>query len=363
MLKVLKLTNFRNHKKLSIELDPNSTVLLANNGSGKTNILESISLLSTQKSFRTVTEFEYIDFNIENNYHDDDYAKINGQVDDDQIELLLNKNKSTNRIKKILKINNVVRKKTDQSHELKVIVFSPEDLRLLTGSPARRRDYLDFVISQVDVEYKKSLTAYAKNLKQRNKLLQSIEYSQYQVDYAGFDAALKFWDDQIIQNADTIQNRREIFFEYLNGNIQKYSEIYNGYNLKAIYKKSLINKNVLLKNRTKEIIMGNTKFGPQKDDFEFLLFKKGNWLNAKTTISRGEQRIAILIIKYIERDFLVSRTGIKPIILLDDIFSELDNNYRSELVRFLENYQSVITSADENNLPFELKSKSKIVSF
>ena len=360
MLKLLKLINFRNHKNRTIEFHKNCTILLADNGSGKTNILEAISLLAIQKSFRSVTEYEYIDFNIENNYHEEDFAKIESQVSDDKLELLLNKNKRTNRIRKVLKVNDVLRKK-NQRYPLKVIVFSPEDLRLLTGSPTRRREYLDFIISQVDVEYKNALSAYAKNIKQRNKLLSSIDYQQYLSQKDHYDSSLLFWDNQVVSNAEIIQAKRSAFIDYINNNIKEYSRIYKGYDLKIVYKQAPITHDLLRRNRDKEIVMGVTKFGPQKDDFEMTLFKNGHWLNAKTTISRGEQRIAILILKYIERDFILSRTGIKPLILLDDIFSELDNNYRTELVKFLEGYQSVITSADENNLPDVLLCESKVI--
>lgn len=353
MLSKLKLINFRNYRNQTFNFLDSCNVFIAPNGKGKTNILESISLLATSKSFRSVKESDYINFNLEDNYHHTDFAIIDAVMDQDRLELILNKNKSTGRIQKQYKINGAVRKKTDIGH-LKVVSFAPEDLYMLTGSPTRRRDYLDFVVSQKNTKYKNNLSTYIKCLKQRNKHLESITLNNYQNNKDYVNSELEFWDSKAVELAENIQREREIYIDYINENAKKYTNIYRNCQLEIKYKKSLISKSTIEENREIEILTGITKSGPQKDDFMVFLHKQNRYLNAKTNISRGEQRVAILILKYIERDFIEKHTKIKPLLLLDDIFSELDNEYREKLTHFLRNHQSFITSADRNNLPTKL---------
>lgn len=335
MIKKLNLKNFRSFTKASFDFSDKINIINAPNASGKTNILESIFLLSTGKSFKAKVEEEMINY-------DEEIARVDGQTDDTKLEVVLTrgfidigKNTPEKVAKKKLMVNGISRRMIDFSSNLKVTLFLPEDLDLVTSSPSIRRKFLDTVLSQTDRDYRRALMAYEKGVRQRNKILQKIR------DEGLSRSPLQFWDQLLIKNGNYLTDKREEFVEYINS---FKSEISNNYSVE--YDRSVISEARLEQYKNEEVAACTTLVGPHRDDFIFKEAEK----NLSSYGSRGEQRMAVLWIKLAELSFTEEKTSQKPTLLLDDIFSELDHMHRKVVMETINNHQVIITSADEHNL-------------
>lgn len=347
-LKSLELDNFRNYKtKTTFEFDENINLIIGPNGIGKTNILEAINTLSIGKSSRAIVEGDLI--NIVS-----DYARIVGLTyGNDKIESALERKTDSSRIQKIFKINNAKKSSTQFVGYFRSIMFSPEDIRLVAGSPARRRDYLDKLLIQAYSDYRINLSKYNRVLKHRNKLLDSMKG---QIIRSIHNAQLDIWDKQLLESGQVIQSLRSKFFDYLATNVEEVSSKLFNHNSKLSfeYKMKKLSKDRLTAMRNIEISSGVTQIGPHRDDFDFIMDIDGRSLKLKEYGSRGQQRTGVLCIKYLELDFIEAETGSRPILLLDDIFSELDLDYRKSILNIIPNQQTFITSAVEDMIPEEL---------
>ena len=342
MLEKLYLQNFRNFEKKLIELSPKTTIILGPNASGKTNILESIHLLSTGKSFKARLEEEMIFF-------DSQIGRVKGKlVDETTLEIVLTKgeitledgkNQKTN--KKRLLVNNLGKRLIDFSTNLKTVLFGPWDLDLVTESPHIRRRFLDSVLTQTDREYYRSLISYEKALRRRNKLLIRIREEGYP------RASLMFWDQLLIKNGNYISDSRSQFIDFVNttGSLEK-----KEYSLK--YDSSTISESRLKQYEEEEVAAGTTLVGPHRDDFCFFLTKNSHRRALDRFGSRGEQRLGVLWLKLAELDFLEKESNTTPTLLLDDIFSELDSHNRDLALTLAQGQQTVITSTEPINLDF-----------
>lgn len=331
MLKRLEIVNFRNFSKKEIDFSDGVNVINAPNASGKTNILEAIAFLALGKSFKTKTESDSIKYDAE-------IARIKGN----DLEVVLTRGfidigkESLEKVqKKKLLVKGISRRLIDFAGNIKVVIFSPQDLDLVLQTPSLRRKFLDQVLSQTDREYRRSLMAYEKGVRQRNRILLKIREEGISREN------LIFWNHVLIKNGNYITRKREELIEYINS---YKSNIKNSYSLK--YDSSTISEERLEKYKIEEVASATTLVGPHRDDFIFLeeereLSKFG---------SRGEQRMAVLWIKLGELRFIEEKTGLKPILLLDDIFSELDHIHRKVVIEAINNHQVIITSADEHNL-------------
>ena len=333
LIKKIQLKNFRNYTNKEFDFDPSITLIQGNNGVGKTNILEALYLLSIGKSCRAVTEKDMINI-------DGEIAFTTGFFDDDtKLEVVIAKS-LTARAKKIYKKNNTVKRAKDFVGIFKSVLFNPEDIRLIIGSPLRRREYLDVLLSQAYPEYYKNLNKYQRVLKYRNKLLEQKAPSLY--------AQIEVWDNQLIETGIVIQKYRREFFDFAKKHIQEIShELFgNNYELEIIYHNVLINKESLFFYLKKDMNTGHTSIGPHRDDFDFMLRNTGHTLDLQNYGSRGQQRTAVLAMKIIELKYIEDITGVKPTLLLDDIFSELDDNFRDHIVKVMAKYQTIVTSAE-----------------
>ena len=340
----LAIVNFRNHKKFKIKFDEKITLITGKNGSGKTNILEAIHLLSTSKSFRAGYDREMINL-------DADFARIDAEISDgdrNKLEMIITKSTVfENASSKRVKINKVAKTIYNFCEKTKTVLFTPEDIELITGSPSQRRKYIDLVLFQTGLEYKRASNIYNKALRQRNKLLEMMHeqnIGQSQMDY---------WTDKILENGMIIQNKRDEFFTFLKEAIKEHGTNLSGKEqvLGINYKKNQIDEKRLEFYREKEVLAKSTLIGPHRDDFEITMDN----LDISAFGSRGQQRSAILALKLSEVDYFTQFLFEQPVLLLDDIFSELDKNHREAVMKVMSGQQTIITSTEHFDLPFDFE--------
>lgn len=329
MIKKVRLTDFRNFHSKVLDFSEKITVIVGPNASGKTNILESLFLLSTGKSFKAKIEEEMINYN-------KDLSRVKGKLLSGMIlESVLTRGlidigaDHPERVaRKKLTVNGVSKRLIDFAGNFKVVLFGPWDLDLVTESPSIRRKFLDTVLSQVDREYRRSVLSYEKGLRQRNKLL-------FRIREEGVSRTqLTFWNQLIIKNGNYITEKREEFIEFINR--------IDGYRLE--YDRSVISEGRLEQYAEEEIAAATTLVGPHRDDFIFFENKR----NLASYGSRGEQRMGVLWIKMAELNFIEEKTSERPTLLLDDIFSELDHEHRDTVMDLAKKQQTIITTADEH---------------
>ena len=343
----LELLNFRNYEKINIEFGKCMNIFVGDNAQGKTNVLESIVFLALTKSHRIGINPNIIKFKKIK-------SKIKGTIKNNKIISKL-EIEITNNDKK-LKINNTdIKKVADYISNLNVIVFSPDDLDIIKGSPSIRRNLLNIQLSQISKIYLKTYNEYNKILKTRNEYLK-ILYSNSIADKKYLDIIT----EKLIEKAIFIYLKR---FEYLNS-INEYINYYYKKimgigNLKIVYipnvnfdeytyesiKKSLTN--IFKKNYMKEMNYGMTLYGPHRDDFSFIM----NDQDLKLFGSQGQQKLAVLSYKLSEIPIFKVFSGSDPVLLLDDIFSELDIKKRNKLLDIInKDIQSIITTTDLKNI-------------
>lgn len=355
----ISLVNFRNHEKLGMEFGK-KVVIVGPNGSGKSNLLEAIYLLATGRSFRADKEEEMIRYG-------EKFSVLNAQCSGIDLKVTLTDG-SVGVTRKKFEVNGVTRRMTDAVGQLRAVLFGPADLELVTGNPSGRRRYLDFVISQSDREYRRCQISYEKGLRQRNKLLDFIR------DGTASRSQLFFWDKLLIKNGEYLTRKREEYLEYINdqnskSKIPNPKQISNSnfQNFKILYDKSVISEARLKQYENEEVAAGSTLVGPHRDDFIISqiintsspnpspTLGEGSWRDVSKYGSRGEQRMAVLWLKQGELGYL-TRDVQPPLLLLDDIFSELDHNHRQEIEMEIENLitdggQVIMTTADEHLVP------------
>ncbi|MEK7526694.1 MAG: DNA replication and repair protein RecF [Patescibacteria group bacterium] len=331
MISKIHLTNFRNFEEKILSFSPKTTVIVGPNASGKTNILESIFLLATGKSFKAKVEEDMI-------RQGEEVGRVKGLVGENKLEVLLTRgevritNTSVTKVsKKKLTVNGVAKRLVDFGKNFHVVLFAPADMDLVTESPSLRRKILDIVLSQSDYEYRRSLLSYEKGLRQRNKLLIKIREEGISRNQ------LYFWNNLLIKNGNYIAHAREEFINFVNS-----SASFNGKRYEIKYDKSSISESRLDQYKNEEVLTGTTLVGPHRDDFIF--FEDDKSLDSYG--SRGEQRMAILWLKISELNFLQEKVNEKPTLLLDDIFSELDHEHRDIVIHIAKNQQTIITTAD-----------------
>lgn len=349
----LKLTNFRNHKNFTARFGDGVTIIVGPNGAGKTNILEAINLLSTGKSFKARYDHEMI-YNpsifgrtkemgdvFDGSLTTKEFAKVAGliQIDGDQdgIEItIVRENPDTNFSQKTYKLNGTAKRIYETAGFFNVVLFTPQDLELFTGSPTLRRRFLDDLLFKVDQKYKKEHMLYTKALRQRNKVLEKINKTGKGRE------ELPFWTEKILSSGTYMQQKRQNLIQDLDQELnQIYSEISNQKQRTSVsYKVNQLSHERLEKHADHEIYAKTTLVGPHRDDFDFLLSD----YNIAHYGSRGQQRTAVLSLKILELNIVSLKTSAKPVLLLDDIFSELDDEHKTALEKVVQKQQTIITS-------------------
>ena len=339
-LEKLSLKNFRNYTSLNIKLNPHVNIIYGNNAQGKTNLLESIYVLGLTKSHLFQLDNHLITSGKE-------FYKIKGIIKKDNIktqyEIFGNINS------KILKIDGQeIKKVTDYiNNSLNIIIFYPEDLEIIKGSPNLRRNFLNLELSQLSNNYLKILNEFNKLLKIRNEYLKKMA-KNINIDRTYFSIITNYFVDKSL----IIYKMRKKFVEKLNENCGKiFEEITKLPNFHIDYITNYIDDNIekdsflkkLTDNLEKEIKFGSTLYGPHRDELEFFLGEK----SLKIYGSQGQKRMAVLATKLSEIPIFQNFKGTNPILLLDDVFSELDDIKKNNIIKYLsEDIQVIITTTD-----------------
>ena len=342
-----KAENFRNLEKLDLKLNQPVTAFTGANAQGKTNILEAISLLAFGKSLRTGTEKNLIKsggnfFRLEGTAENSEKQKIHFEL-------------ASNVKEKTLKINGRKKNSAEFVGNLPLVQFTPEDLNLLLLSPALRRRYLNILLSQVSREYLRASLSYSKSLKNRNVLLVRI------AENLAKEVELEFWDTELAKHGTIIGKFRSEFLNFaeipLAENFEKIANESKKLTIRLSgFKGEDITTGKYLENLKKlyqqDLRYGSTNYGPHRQDLIFEL----DGVSLVENGSRGEIRSSVLALKFTELKFLEERLGEKPILLLDDVFSELDKSRQKSLVNLVKDHQTFITTTKAEHLdPFENK--------
>ena len=338
----LVLQNFRSFGKKEFTFSEETTIVVGPNTAGKTNILEAISLISTGKSFRANVEAEMI-------RSDDDLARVKAKVEsreeEEELEIVVTRGELNGEKipRKKLLINGTPKRFYDFVGSLKTVLFGPWDVDLVTGSPSARRRFLDSVCSQVDREYRRSLLSYEKGVRQRNRLLQRIREGEAK------RSQLMFWDQLLIKNGEYLTLVRGEFIDFVNMTPALDSE-----ELSLEYDRSVISPARIKEYEIEEVAAGATLVGPHRDDFGFRAQSAEHRTQEKRDLaiygSRGEQRMIVLWLKLAELAFIDGKSGSRPVLLLDDVFSELDHKHREEIMKTIGRQQTIITTADPHTI-------------
>jgi len=330
-IEYLELSNYRNYDEIHIDFSPNTNIFFGDNAQGKTNILESVYITGTTKSHRGSHDSEIISFG-------KDYGVIRALFNKNDVSykigIQLRKEK-----RKAISINgSPIKKAADLLGIVNVVLFSPEDLQIIKSGPDKRRRFIDMILCQVDKEYLFSLSSYNKIVDQRNKLLKSLKNNTDIKD------TLEIWDDQLVRYGSDIIRKRKEFIEKLNekvypihssltGNDDKIDIIYDCNTDSEGYKEKI------KENLEKDIRFKSTSTGPHRDDIKINIKD----IDVKKFGSQGQQRTAALSLKLAEIEIIKEYTGDTPILLLDDVLSELDMNRQKYLLENLGDTQTIIT--------------------
>lgn len=355
-VKDIRIINFRNYYNLNIKFHNKINVIIGKNAQGKTNLLESIYICATGRSFRTNRDRELINFNKNEAYIG---ANVNIGQSKKFIEIKMERDKT-----KRIRVNKLELKNYKELQSgLNVVAFSPEDLILVKGGPQERRNFLDMEISQIKPVYNFNINRYNKVLFQRNNLLKTSKIS------GNIQSLLEIFDIQLAKIGTEIILERKRYIDELSelanithNNITLYNE-----NLKLDYISNIeildnkleMEKNYLekiKKNANKDIELASTQLGPHRDD----IFITINNNELKTYGSQGQQRTVVLSIKLAEVELIKKKRGVFPVLLLDDVFSELDIQRRKYLIKSFKDMQTFITVTDAIDLK-ELENNDKII--
>ncbi|MBO7333378.1 MAG: DNA replication/repair protein RecF [Lachnospiraceae bacterium] len=352
-IKSIQLTGYRNYKNSTVYFDKGTNILYGDNAQGKTNVLEAIFMCATTKSHKGAKDKEVIGF-------DEDEAHITLYLDKDndeiKIDMQLRKDKS-----KIVALNgSKIKKATELLGNLNVVLFSPEDLSIIKDGPGERRKFTDTELCQLDGIYLYNLSKYNKIVEQRNKLIKDSFYNNELLE------TLNIWDSQLVSYGCQIIDKRDVFIDELNGIIGKvHNKLTNGKEELEIHYEPDVERNdfekKLRENREKDIRYKITSVGPHRDDFSFIV----NGIDIRKYGSQGQQRTAALSLKLAEIEIVKKITGHVPVLLLDDVLSELDSNRQNYLLNSIGDLQTIITCTgldDFVNNNFRIDKVIKVVN-
>lgn len=331
IVKSLKLKNFRNYDLLNLEFDKDTNIFYGNNAQGKTNILESIYLTGTTKSHRGTKDRDLIKFGQEEAHIETIVEKRGVPF---KIDIHLKKNSP-----KGIAINKIpIKKASELFGIINIVFFSPEDLNIIKNGPAERRKFIDLELSQLDKVYLNDLSNYNRIINQRNKLLKDMYERKDLLE------TLDIWDMQLITYGNRVIEKRNLFISQINEIVGSVHEKLTGgrENLKLFYEPSVKNESLestLYRNRERDIRMKSTSVGPHRDDICFMC---GD-LDIRKFGSQGQQRTAALSLKLSEIELVKQKVKDTPILLLDDVLSELDKHRQNYLLDSIRDIQTLIT--------------------
>ncbi len=343
----ISLQNFRNYIKSRFDFRQRITIIIGPNTSGKTNLIEAIYYLAFGKSSRLEGNEDSIRIGEET-------ARISGETDTTELEAVLVHKELAGKdiFRKRYLINGVSKRRIDFMGHLFCVLFSPTDIEIVIGSPYKRRGFLNEVLSQTDRDYRLAEIAFEKGLRQRNALLQRTKESG-----ARQNKEFAYWDNLLIENGSVIAKKRERFIRFINDSVK------DVFDFIVDYDKSLISQERLLQYRDAEVGAGVTLVGPHRDDmFISMLDVKGKARDLKVFGSRGQQRLVVLELKLLQLLYMEGKLGFKPLLLLDDIFSELDTKHIELVSKQVIKQQTIITTTHREFLSKEIFKNAKIIN-
>jgi len=331
VIQSLKLKDFRNYGLLDLEFDPLTNIFYGDNAQGKTNILEALYLGGTTRSHRGTKDKDIIMFD-----NDESHVEMNVSRGGTKycIDIHLKKNEP-----KGAAVNKIpIHKASELFKIVNFVFFSPEDLNIIKNSPAERRKFIDTELCQLDSVYLHDLIDYNHIIVQRNKLLKELVFRPELL------STLDIWDEQLIQYGNKIINRRNIFIQNLSEILYNIHKNLTGgkEQLEVLYEPSVLEGNFnaeLARTRERDRKVCTTSVGPHRDDLAFL----SNGIDLRTFGSQGQQRTAALSLKLAEIELIRSLVHDTPVLLLDDVLSELDQNRQEYLLNSIHDIQTMIT--------------------
>jgi len=360
----LSLTNFRNYRHLELRLPPHLVVIRGDNAQGKTNLLEAIHVLATTKSHRASSDRELVHqaATQENLPFTRLFAEVQKARGTIKVEVILRLERAiageafvapplAMPVRKRIRVNGVARRSIDLVGQVNVVIFSAHDIDIVTGTPTLCRRYLDLVNSQTDSRYLRSLQQYHKVIVQRNHLLKLLQERQAQPEQ------LEFWDRELVESGSYLIMQRQHLVRTLNKLAQEiHWELSSGTErLEIVYLPSVDKEELPLaeieshfrqaldQTRRREIAQGMTLVGPHRDNLRF----QANEADMSRYGSRGQQRTIALSLKLAEAKYIHTQVGDSPILLLDDVLSELDRGRRQHLLEAISSFQQVLVTAVE----------------
>ncbi|OGH17165.1 MAG: hypothetical protein A3C30_03270 [Candidatus Levybacteria bacterium RIFCSPHIGHO2_02_FULL_40_18] len=356
VLKKLKFINFRNHRLRQFDFSQ-TTIIIGPNTVGKTNILEAIYILSRGKSFRAEhdkdtiregTEFAQIEADIFSHPRGEKNLHLGGGQTEDRIKLKVIFSLQKGYLSKKFLVNGVARRQYDFTSNFVSVLFTPHDIELITSSPSSRRRYIDSVLYQADKRYRTALSTYEKALKRRNRMLYDIKEGRKQYKSSDFE----YFNKILIEQGSMLASKREELVNFVNESIK------NIFDFTLFYDKSEMSEARLMKYHFEEQKAGVTLVGPQRDDFKFYFPRTEKPIQEFG--SRGEERLTIFQLKVLEVNYLLRATSHTPVLLLDDIFSELDDTNIHKVFDLLPDQQTILTTTHREFLPKKILNKQDV---
>lgn len=331
IIKSLELADFRNYETLNIHFDRGTNILYGDNAQGKTNILEAIYVSATTKSHKGSKDKEIINFKKEESH-------IRTYLEKEDVEYRVDMHLRKSKSKGIAIDGQKIKKAADLLGLLNVVFFSPEDLAIIKNGPSERRRFADMELCQLDNFYLYNLNHYNKIINQRNKLLKDIYF------HPELKETLNIWDSQLVSFGSKIIERRELFVKQLNEIIKEIHNKLSGgkEDLTVKYEPDAAIEEFewkMKENQEKDIKSKTTSTGPHRDDFVFIV----NGIDIRRYGSQGQQRTAALSLKLSEIELVKKMTKDTPVLLLDDVLSELDSNRQNYLLNSIGDIQTIIT--------------------
>jgi len=347
ILKRISLHSFRNITSKTLDIAPTLTVLLGENARGKTNILEAVHVGIHGEGFRETKEDELVMMGESKAQID---LLLHDKIKERQFRIIISRTedgKSTKNfyVEKAHKISSQYRGLNTHT-----VLFSPEQIDIIIGSPDIRREYMNSVIGKYDIQYKKHLTNYEQALRKRNKIL------EHYVTIEKLQDELLFWDAYLVKEADYISHKRKEYITYINNNSSVDSHTFF-----AEYIQDHFSLERLSEKKNLELKLRRTLIGPQKDDFVFSMGRKnGAHKNIHKYGSRSEQRMTVFWLKMNEIHYCKEKLHVIPLLLLDDVFSEFDHDNKERILKLITQYQTIMTTTDRERISRLLQEQKEV---
>ncbi len=335
LLDTLVLQHFRLFEQITYSFHPRLTIIIGENTHGKTSMLEGVYTILFGEGFRETKEEELIEWDQERC----NLAASFVTPAEDRFEFQIMMRRNGDKVEKVYSVDKT--KKTHYSYlqfQTRAVLFTPDNIEIITGSPSGRRHYFDKLLSAVDIEYKKKLSNYENAIRRRNKVLETYRNEVQLME------ELQFWNEYLIENGNYVTAKREEYVKYLNNHKELDDKEFS-----IVYVKNEITQERLKERFDLEKRMRKTSIGPQKDDYELYLQSDVS-KNVQLYGSRSEQRLAMFWLKLNEIVAIEERIGKKPLLLLDDVFSELDTANKKRVMGLIDKYQTILTTTEEELL-------------